>query len=136
MSSTDQLTHLQPLCALLMLRMTHVQLLKTISAGHHRRRPVRDDEPAGECPDMLASLDFAALREGAGTIAGARRLAQHIGACEMCMMRFVLWLDDVRRQKPTTQGDSMSDVDGSTQVDQTLVSLTEVAKRYTLLHGY
>ena len=111
MAITVQLTQLQPLCALLMLRMTDAQLLRVLSARHRSRRRANNDEPPTECSDMLASLDFTALLEGTATTAGNQRLAHHIGTCERCTMLFVLLLHDVQRQRPTIQGDSMSDFD-------------------------
>ena len=118
---TIRIAQLQLLCALLMLRMTHGQLLRALFAGEDCPQQEPDDggepndegesddegEPRECCDGSLDSdrsldLYFAALQEGTLTNEGVEGLARHIGECDTCKMLFALMLDDVRRTSNQT----------------------------------
>lgn len=106
----NRVTHLEPLCAMVMLRMTHAQLLQALFAAEDspvvqapgeesaRREGDNEEEPAG-CDDDWSHHDFAALTEGQLSIMGVYRLSSHIRECDACKHLFASMMNEVRRVK-------------------------------------
>jgi hypothetical protein len=94
---------------MVMLRMTHAQLLQalfaeegspTVQAPGDEAAQGEDDEgePAG-CDDDWSCHDFAALSEGQLSITGVYRLSSHIKRCDTCKYLFASMMNEVRRAK-------------------------------------
>jgi hypothetical protein len=104
------ITNLEPLCAMVMLRMSHGQLLHALfaeDAGSAAQTP-QDDEDSDEaddddgppsCVDSSTCHDFCALTEGQLSSTGVYRLSSHMRDCDSCKYVFATMVDEVRRAK-------------------------------------
>lgn len=105
----NRITNLEPLCAMVMLRMTHPQLLRALfveedspaTKAHDDEAAEQEDdeEEAPGCLDDSSCHDFAALTEGQLSITGVYRLSSHISKCDSCKYLFASMMCDVRRAK-------------------------------------
>ncbi len=106
-----KITNLEPLCALVLLRMPHAQLLRVLFFKEDGRatepldreksaQPGDDDQedPPG-CDDDSVSLDFAQLEEGLLCRAGVYRLSNHLSTCDACKQLFAAMVCTERRAK-------------------------------------
>ena len=105
---SKRVNHLEPLCAMVMLRMTHAQLLRALFAedktasqapGNEAEQQEDDEEEPTGCDDDWSCLDFAALSEGRLSITGVYRLSSHIRQCDTCKYLFASMMDEVRQAK-------------------------------------
>lgn len=102
----NRITNLEPLCAMVMLRMTHAQLLHALFSGDGcspTQTPgdiaaaSEEDEELPGCFDGSSCLDFTALAEGQLSVTGVYRLSSHIHKCDTCKYLFASMISDVRR---------------------------------------
>jgi len=114
----SSVARIQPLCAAIMLRMSHAQLLAVMFLPQARDEPgdeesddedqahcAEDDshdegeeaalEPDG-CGDPAARRDFAALRESEVSIDAVFALACHMETCDTCKFAFASMVEEVR----------------------------------------
>lgn len=105
----NRITNLEPLCAMVMLRMTHAQLLQTLfsdedcsptqAPGDVAAAREDDEEEYPGCFDDSSCHDFAAVAEGQLSVTGVYRLSSHIRKCDTCKYLFASMMCDVRRAK-------------------------------------
>jgi hypothetical protein len=104
----NRITSLEPLCAMVMLRMTHAQLLNALfsdgdcsptQAPGDVAATQEDDEELPGCFDDSSCHDFAALAEGRLSVTGVYRLSSHIRKCDTCKYLFASMICDVRHAK-------------------------------------
>lgn len=99
-----EIAYLQPLCARLMLRMSHTQLLDALLfMTDWRHSDDSDGDPSSwrDCTPWAA--DFAQLLRGTMSVGGVQRLASHIWECDECKMVFAEMMKQVRMSEGATK---------------------------------
>jgi hypothetical protein len=107
----NKITNLEPLCAMVLLRMSHAQLLRALfsdedsaaaeSIDGEKAAQQKDEDPEDfpTCEDDSITLDFALLEEGHLSRAGVYRLSSHISTCNTCKEVFAAMVCVERRAK-------------------------------------
>ena len=135
-----RITNLEPLCALILLRMTHEEFLRVLlPEGHgpttepldsgkaaHEEDDEQDDPPGCDdedppgcddedppgCDDAAISLDFARLEAGLLSRADVYRLENHLSTCDTCKEVFAAMVCEERRAKALDNFEGCEDICG------------------------